>query len=296
MFPGGVFSLPKCKEQGQLPFRALYKGVEDPKKLAQKIQASFLIPEVRSQVFLGQGYTIPPASKCLTWNVFLLDELSYQDVQQHPFLLTMASAKGLQYWAEKLNWPVDPDFCPLARSVLELRERVKEHIIFTKQDVIQDLWRINPGATSQWPHPTPTGLGRVDPTLSPCVAVSKGTYTVVLSTGLQVDEQPVGQNASLMEATTQAASPTMSGVKLMSPIASPDGMEEENQYVLVMTALIRWLNLETTSIVLRKMVTALPRRSAFQNPSMAAVLSGSARRALSDQGAIVTELERSDAE
>ena len=55
-------------------------GLEDPRKLAKKIWASFLIPAVRSKVFLGQGYTTPPAPKCLTWNVFLLDEVSYQDM------------------------------------------------------------------------------------------------------------------------------------------------------------------------------------------------------------------------
>ena len=55
-------------------------GVEDPWKLAQKIWASFLIPKVRSRVFLGQDYTAPPAPKCLTQNMFLLDELLYQDV------------------------------------------------------------------------------------------------------------------------------------------------------------------------------------------------------------------------
>ena len=80
-------------------------GVEDPQKLTWKIQASFLIPEVTNRVFLGQDYTTPPAPKCLTWNVFLPDELSYQDVQQQPFLLTVAYARGLQYWVEKLNPP-----------------------------------------------------------------------------------------------------------------------------------------------------------------------------------------------
>ena len=55
-------------------------GMEDPWKLTLKIQASFSIPEVRSRVFLGQDYTTPPAPKYLTWNVFLPDELSYQDV------------------------------------------------------------------------------------------------------------------------------------------------------------------------------------------------------------------------
>ena len=54
-------------------------GVEDPWKLIQQIWASS-IPEVRSRVFPGQDYTAPPAPKCLTCNVFLPDELSYQDV------------------------------------------------------------------------------------------------------------------------------------------------------------------------------------------------------------------------
>ena len=73
-------------------------GVEDPQKLTQKIKAYFLIPEVRSRVFLGQDYTTPPAPKCLTQNVFLPDELSYRDVQQQPFLLTVAYSQELQYW------------------------------------------------------------------------------------------------------------------------------------------------------------------------------------------------------
>ena len=67
-------------------------GVEDPKKLSQKIHASFSIPAVRSKVFWNQGYTTPPTPKCLTQNVFLPDELSYQAVQQQPFLLTVAYA------------------------------------------------------------------------------------------------------------------------------------------------------------------------------------------------------------
>ena len=41
-----------------------------------------------------------------------------------------------EYWAERLNPPVDLDFHSLARSVMELRERVKEYLIFSKQCVI----------------------------------------------------------------------------------------------------------------------------------------------------------------
>ena len=134
-------------------------GVEDPRKLAWKIHASFSIPAVRSKVFLGQGYTVPPAPRCLTWSVFLPDKLSYQDVQQQPFLLTVAYAQGLQYWVERLNLPTDLDFYPLVRSVLELKERVKEHVVFSKQDIIQDLGRIDLGTMSQWPQPTLIDIG-----------------------------------------------------------------------------------------------------------------------------------------
>ena len=56
-------------------------GVEDPWKLTWKICAFFLILAIRRKVFPGQGYTAPHAPKCLTWNVFLPDELSYQDMQ-----------------------------------------------------------------------------------------------------------------------------------------------------------------------------------------------------------------------
>ena len=80
--------------------------------------------------------------------MFLPDELSYQDVQQQPFLLTVAYAQGLQYWAEILNLPFDADFCPLVRSVLELKEMVKEHIVFSKKDVIWGLGRIDLGNMS----------------------------------------------------------------------------------------------------------------------------------------------------
>ena len=121
---------------------------------------------------------------------------------------------------------------------------------------------------------------------------------MVPSTRLQVDGQPIGQDTSLIVAATQTASTTVSGVQLTSPITPPNWAEEEKQYVLVVTTSIRWLNLETTGVVLGDTVAALPQRSAFQNPHMAVVLSGPvpARRAMRDQGAIMKELERNDAE
>ena len=126
------------------------KGVEDLKKNACKIQASFSIPEVRMRAFLEQGYTVPPAPKCLNRNAFLLDELSYHNVWQQPNHLTVAYAMGLQYWAEELNLLESPDLCPLVGSVVELRETVQEHVTFTNRDVLQGY----PGDTNQWPQAT----------------------------------------------------------------------------------------------------------------------------------------------
>ena len=103
---------------------------------------------------LEQGYTVPPAPKCLNRNAFLPDELSYKDIWQQPTLLTVAYARGLQYWAEKLNLPRSPDLCPLAGSIVELRETVQEYVTFNHWDVVQGLWVIHLISTSQWPQPT----------------------------------------------------------------------------------------------------------------------------------------------
>ena len=113
-----------------------------------------------------------------------------------------------------------------------------------------------------------------------------------------MEDWPIGQDASLIEAATQTASATTSGVKLTSPIAPPNWTEEEKQYVLVVTTLVRSLNLEMTGVILRDMVTALVGGGAFQNPHMAAVLLGSiqARGVISNQGTTVKELGKNDAE
>ena len=104
----------------------------------------------------------------------------------------MAYAQELQYWAERFNLPADPYFWPLVRSVLELRERVKEHVVFTKQDVIQVLGSIDPGTTSWWPQPNPTDLERADSCPAGAqkmhVTTSERMYTTVPLTRLQVDD------------------------------------------------------------------------------------------------------------
>ena len=220
--------------------------MEEPKRLAWRIHASFSIPAVRCKVFPGQGYTAPLAPKCLTRNLFLPDNLSYQDIPQQSFLLTVAYAQGLQYWAEKFNLPASLDFCPLVRSILELKESVKEHVIFSKQDIIQGLGRFDPGSMNWWPQPTTTTIGSAESN-SAEVWETRGTTplsfgpssergdTTVLSTKLQMEDWLTGQDANLIEAATQPASTTALVVKLTSPIAPPNWMEEERWYMLVVT-------------------------------------------------------------
>ena len=120
----------------------------------------------------------------------------------------------------------------------------------------------------------------------------------VLSTEPEMEDWPTGQDASLIKAIAQLVPTTASLVKLASPIILSNQTEEERQYVLVVTALVRRLNLEATGVVLGDMVTASARGVTFWNPSMAAVLPGPVRGrgAIGNQGTTVEELVRKDAE
>ena len=99
----------------------------------------------------------------------------------------------------------------------------------------------------------------------------------VLSTKPEIEDWPTGQDAIPIEAVTQLVPTTASVVELTSPINHSDQTEEENWYMLVVTALVRRLNLEATRVVLRDMVTTSAGRVAFLNPQMAAVLPGPVR-------------------
>ena len=242
-------------------------GVKDPQKLTCKIWVSFLIPKVRSRAFLGQDFTVPPIPKCLNRNAFLPDALSYQDVQQQPFLLTVAYARGLQCWAEKLNLPDSSNFHPLVGSVIELKEMVKEHVVFTNWDLLWDLERIDQKAMNQGPQTSPSS--RVMPPLV---------------------NEPSKPDTSFIEASTQTVSPGMTDAKPVRCITPPVGTEGENQYLLVVTTSIGQLSLESASNGLEGSLTTLHGGDTFQNPWMAAVLPASTR-VVSYGGATVKELE-----
>ena len=237
-------------------------GVEDPWELTCKIRASFYIPEVRMRAFLEQVYTVPPAPKCLNRNAFLPDELSYQDVWQQPILLTIAYARGLQYWAEKLNPPRSLDLHPLAGSVVELRETVQEYVTFDHWDVVQGLGVIHLGSTSQWPQTT--------------------LFIHMLS--LLVEGQ------DFMEAITHTTSP-IAEEDMTRCTTLPSEAERESWYLLVVTASMGQLNLGPSGNNCKRSTVDPHNENTFWNPWMAATFSG-CTSTISFGGATVKELNK----
>ena len=133
-FQAGQLGTPAWWEElGAMP------GITDQHKFAQKIRASFYVPEVWLRASLEWGYTAPPAPQCLNRSAFLPERLAYQDVRQQPTLLTIAYAWCLQHWAEKHNLPKNPDFHPWAESVRELQQTVQEFVAINYRDVMENL-------------------------------------------------------------------------------------------------------------------------------------------------------------
>ena len=106
-------------------------GITNWQRFVWKIQASFYILEVQSRMFPEEGYSVPPTPQSLNRGAYLPDNLIYQDVRWQPTLLTVAYCRCLQSWAEKFNLPRNPNFCPLAESMRELRQAICEFINIT---------------------------------------------------------------------------------------------------------------------------------------------------------------------
>ena len=210
---------------------------------------------------LEQEYTAPPAPRCLNRNAFLPDELSYQDIWQQPSLLMVAYARGLQYWAEKLNPLESPDLCPLAGSVVELRETVWEHVTFTNWDVLWGLGAVHLGATSWWPQNT--------------------LFSQVLS--LLVEGQ------DFMEAMTHTTLP-IADEDVARCTTPPSGTGKENWYLLVITASVEQLSLGPSSNNPEGPTNDSSSGSTFQNPWMAVIFFGSIK-VVSYGGITVKELK-----
>ena len=169
---------------------------------------------------------------------------------------------------KSINLPESPDFCPLAGGVVELREAVREYVTFTNWDVLQGLGMVHPGATNQWPQTT--------------------LFSWVL---LWLGNEPSGLDTGFTEATTQTTPPLVANVDTDRCTTPPFGTEGENQYLLVITTCIEQFSLGPGGDNPEKSSTDSPRRNTFQNPQIAAVLSGSTK-GVSYGGATMKELKK----
>ena len=113
--------------------------IEDTCKFAQKIQASFYMPEVQSWTNPSQPFSVPQAPRNLDRGAFYPKGLEYQDIRQRPALLTVAYCRCLQHWAEKRSLPINPEAHPLAECMRELRLVVSEFVHITVRDILEGL-------------------------------------------------------------------------------------------------------------------------------------------------------------
>ena len=216
-------------------------GIRDPWKLAWKIRASFYIPEVRMRTLLEPEYTAPPTPRSLDRNAFLPDDLSYQDMQQKPALLTMAYTRSLQYWVEKQSLPRSQNLRPLAESVIELWEAVKEYVTLNYLDIIQGLGMTDEESPSHESHAT--------------------IFSHVVSSPKEEQE---------LRRTTTYITSTATKRDTSKYTASPARTERENPCLLLVTASVAWLNLGPGSSTARR---STAEGNAFQNPWMVATFS-----------------------
>ena len=134
---------------------------------------------------------------------------------------------------DKLNLPEGHDFCPLAGSVVELREVVKEHVVFTNWDLLQDLGRVDLRAMNQWPQ----------------TSSSSGVM-------LPLGDGPTKPDTGFTKATTQTISPAVTDAEPIRHTTPLVEMEGENWYLLVITASIGQLSLESAGSGLKGSSTA----------------------------------------
>ena len=102
-------------------------GVDDHEKLAWEVWASFQLPQQ-----ISKWHQAPLAPWCLWQKSFLPlpnSKFTCQDIRQLQQEKTVAYAKALQFGAENANLPTQGQPCPLAGSIVELREKIKHCLL-----------------------------------------------------------------------------------------------------------------------------------------------------------------------
>ena len=117
--------------------------VDNVQELAQKIWASFELPQWTSEVYDIENYYLAPlVPKCLHWKDFLLlpdPRFPCQAIQEEQQKKTMTSAQALQYWTKRANLPMLCWPHLLSRSILELCEMMEWYISFSHDIALGDV-------------------------------------------------------------------------------------------------------------------------------------------------------------
>ena len=118
-------------------------GIEDCRKLAREVQASFGLPWWMQELGAGEATLQAPLTPpCLCrWKFMLPAKSIYacMDIREIPREKVVACARALQHWVEENNPPAGGGPWLLVESVLEMREQVKWYLSFTNEEVFQGV-------------------------------------------------------------------------------------------------------------------------------------------------------------
>ena len=119
-------------------------GVDDYKKLAHEVQASFFsTPKKASeQLQVKNDHQAPPAPPCLCQKNFLPPPDSIftcWNIWEIQCEKMVAYAQALQFWAEKVNLPTGGKPHLLAGSMIELQEEMECYLSFSNEDVFKGV-------------------------------------------------------------------------------------------------------------------------------------------------------------
>ena len=118
-------------------------GVDDHKKLACEVWASFHLPRRVSELCgVRNDHQAPPAPLCLCQKNFLLplDSIfTCQDIWEIQHKKTVAYAHALQFWVEKVNLPTEGEPHLLAESMIELWGEMECYLSFSDEDMFKGV-------------------------------------------------------------------------------------------------------------------------------------------------------------
>ena len=166
-------------------------GVDNHKKLAHKVWASFQLPQrVSEQCQVENDHQAPPATLCLCQRSVLLppnSNFACWDIWELQWEKTVIYTQALQFWTEKADLPTRGKPCLLAGSVVELQEKVKCYVFFSDDDVFSGIALLEEPSIIPPEEATPKGA---QPTLAD-PPVKEATIDVTMES--TVEKKPPNQ-------------------------------------------------------------------------------------------------------